>query len=171
MYLAQQNCLNFVYPFETRPYLQGSRLTSYELLKGGISHEVVVEGAMSHLLKNKKIDAVFIGADRIASNGDTANKIGSSSLSIVAHHYGVPFFVFAPTSSFDLTMESGDQIEIELRPENEVTEFLGQPIAAKGVKAFNPSFDVTSASLIDSIFCEKGHICLKKGVSPKEFLS
>ncbi len=147
-----------VYASETRPYLQGGRLTAYELSVSGIAHSVSVEGAFSYLMRNKLIDAIFIGADRIVSNGDTANKIGSSTLAIVAKHYGVPFYVVAPTSSFDLEAQTGDDIEIELRPEDEVLSAMGQRICPLDSGAINPSFDVTASSLIEGIFCENGLI-------------
>ncbi|MBT3585120.1 MAG: S-methyl-5-thioribose-1-phosphate isomerase [Halobacteriovoraceae bacterium] len=146
------------YPSETRPYLQGIRLSSYELTKEGIPHDIVVEGAHSFLLRNKMVDAIFIGADRIVSNGDTANKVGSSSLAIVAKHYGIPFYVVAPTSSFDLGSETGDEIEIEMRSQDEVLYCGGTRLAPEGATAWNPSFDVTDASLIEGIICEKGLI-------------
>jgi methylthioribose-1-phosphate isomerase len=150
--------VNHVYASETRPYLQGGRLTAYELSVSGISHSVSVEGAFSYLMREKLIDAIFIGADRIVSNGDTANKVGSSSLAIVARHYGVPFYVVAPTSSFDLASQTGDDIEIELRPEEEVLSAMGSRICPGNSRAINPSFDVTESSLIEGIFCEKGLI-------------
>ena len=150
--------INMVYASETRPYLQGSRLTSYELRKEGVDHQIVVEGAHSYLLENKNIDAIFIGADRIVSNGDTANKVGSSSLSIIAKHYDVPFFVVAPTSSFDLSLDNGSQIEIEMRPEEEILAYKDQRIAPEGARALNPSFDISRADFIRGIFCEKGEI-------------
>lgn len=150
--------LEYAYATETRPYLQGSRLTAYEMLTENIPFELIVEGAFSYLMKTKKISAIFAGADRIAANGDTANKVGTSTLAIVAKEYGVPFFIVAPTSSFDVSLDSGSQIPIELRPENEITEVFGTPIAPIGVKALNPSFDVTSSKHITGIICEHGVI-------------
>jgi methylthioribose-1-phosphate isomerase len=146
---------------ETRPYLQGSRLTSFELLHEGIRHDIVVEGVASHLMRSGMIDAVLVGADRIARNGDTANKIGTATLAVVAFHYGVPFYVLAPTSSFDLSIASGEDIPIEIRDENEILCYGGvnaKRIAPKGAHAFNPSFDITTHDLITGIFCEKGSI-------------
>ncbi|MBT7608587.1 MAG: S-methyl-5-thioribose-1-phosphate isomerase [Bacteriovoracaceae bacterium] len=156
--LSKLNRVNMVYTSETRPYLQGSRLTSYELKKEGIDHRIIVEGAHSYILENKQIDAVFIGADRIVSNGDTANKIGSSTLCLIAKHYNVPFFVVAPTSSFDLSLETGDDIEIELRDEDEILRYKEYLIAPKGATAINPSFDISRGEYIRAIFCEKGDI-------------
>lgn len=150
--------LEHVYSSETRPYLQGARLTAYELASHKISFELCVEGASSYLMKHGLVDAIFVGADRIASNGDTANKIGTSTLAIVAKRYNVPFYVVAPTSSFDLNIESGIQIPIEMRPEQEILEFNGTRVAPQGVHAINPSFDVTDNDLIEGIVCEKGII-------------
>lgn len=143
---------------ETRPYLQGARLTAYELNKLGVEHKLVVEGCASHLMKNGLVDFVVVGADRIVSNGDTANKIGTSNLSVLAHYYKIPFYVVAPTSSFDLSMQTGDEIEIELRPEEEITNYGTTRIAPVGTAAFNPSFDVTEGKLITAISCERGII-------------
>ncbi len=157
-HLHEQNEIEHVYASETRPYLQGLRLTAFELMTLGISHSVVVEGAASYLMREKKIDAIFVGADRIVANGDTANKIGTASFAAVAKYYGIPFFVVAPTSSFDLEMADGFSIPIELRDPDEILAFRGEKIAADGVKAINPSFDITSSDLIQGIFCEKGYV-------------
>jgi len=157
-HMHKMNKCKHVYASETRPYLQGSRLTSFELLKEGISHEVVVEGAASYLMKNKMVDAIFAGADRIVENGDTANKIGTSSLSIIAKHYGIPFYIVAPISSFDLTMKSGTEIPIELRDPKEILTYKKIPISHPDAKALNPSFDVTDADCIRGIICENGMI-------------
>ena len=158
VHLNQQKKIKSVYASETRPYLQGSRLTSFELIKEGIDHEIVVEGAASYLMRNKKVDAIFAGADRIVENGDTANKVGTSSLSIIAQYYGIPFFIVAPVSSFDLHMKSGDEIEIELRNPDEILKYKGSHIAHPDAKALNPSFDVTDHSCITAILCENGAI-------------
>lgn len=154
----RENKVEHVYADETRPYLQGSRLTAFELGKENIPYSIVVEGAASYLMKNGKIDAIFVGADRIARNGDTANKVGTSTLSIVAKHYGVPFYVVAPISSFDLNTHSGEHIEIEMRPTEEITQIKGVQIAPKDSKVVNPSFDVTDHKFITGIVCEKGFI-------------
>lgn len=143
---------------ETRPYMQGTRLTAFELTKEKIPFKIVVEGAASYLMKNKKVDAIFVGADRIVANGDTANKIGTSTLSIVAKHYGIPFFVVAPISSFDTTLPDGSHIEIEMRPDEEITHFKGQQVAPHGATTVNPSFDVTDHEMITGIICENGVI-------------
>lgn len=154
---AKDRC-EYAYADETRPYLQGSRLTAFEMAKENIPHSIVVEGAASHLLKNDKVDAIYVGADRIARNGDTANKIGTSTLAIVAKHYNIPFYVVAPTSSFDLELAGGSEIPIELRPVEEIKEYKGIKIAPEESDAWNPSFDITDASLITGIICEKGLI-------------
>jgi methylthioribose-1-phosphate isomerase len=150
--------VNHVYADETRPYLQGSRLTAFELAKEKIPYSVVVEGAASYLLSHGKVDAIFVGADRIAANGDTANKVGTSTLAIVAQHYKIPFYVVAPVSSFDTSITDGSQIEIEMRDTREITEFRGIKISPIGSQSVNPSFDVTDHRMITGIICEKGLI-------------
>ncbi len=157
-YASTVNKVNHVWVDETRPYMQGARLTSYELVKQNISHQVVVEGAASYLMREGKVDAIVVGADRIANNGDTANKIGTSTLAIVANYYNVPFYVIAPTSSFDLSLASGLEIPIELRNSEEILKFKNIPVAPTEAEALNPSFDITPASLISGIVCEKGLI-------------
>lgn len=147
-----------VYADETRPYMQGTRLTAFELSKENIPYSIVVEGAASYLMTNGKVDAIFVGADRIAANGDTANKVGTSTLAIVARHYNVPFYVVAPISSFDVTIEDGKHIEIEMRAMNEITEMKGIKLAPHGAQSVNPSFDVTDHQFITGIICEKGLI-------------
>lgn len=154
----KKGLLEHVYASETRPYLQGSRLTAYELVSEGIAHEITVEGAASYLLGSSLVDAIFVGADRIAANGDTANKVGTSSLAIIAKYYQIPFYVIAPSSSFDLSTPSGNEIEIEMRPESEILKFRDMQIAPFESKALNPSFDVTRAENITGIICEKGFI-------------
>lgn len=157
-HLFEQGKIEHVFAAETRPYLQGGRLTAYELKKAGIPYSIFVEGAMFHLFENDRIDAVFIGADRIVSNGDTANKIGSATLSLVAKHFNVPFYVVAPTSSFDIGLNIGSEIEIEYRPEEEVLSCQGVKIAPDSARAYNPSFDVTPHQQISAIFCETAMI-------------
>jgi methylthioribose-1-phosphate isomerase len=147
-----------VYADETRPYMQGTRLTAYELSKEQIPYSIVVEGAASYLLSHGKVDAIFVGADRIAANGDTANKVGTATLAIVAHHYKVPFYVVAPISSFDTTIPDGRHIEIEMRAMEEITELRGLRLAPAGANSINPSFDVTDHKFITGIICEKGLI-------------
>lgn len=157
-HLHEKSRIKEVLAFETRPYLQGARLSAYELSKQEIPYRLVVEGAMASVIESEKPHAIFVGADRIANNGDTANKVGTATLSIVAKHFGIPFFVVAPTSSFDLTCQAGENIEVEQRAQDEVLEFFGQRVAPIGAQALNPSFDITKASHIHSIFCEKGEV-------------
>jgi methylthioribose-1-phosphate isomerase len=157
-YAHSKQRVEHVYADETRPYLQGTRLTAFELSKEKIPYSIVVVGAASYLLSHGRVDAIFVGADRIAANGDTANKIGTSTLAIVAKHYGVPFYVVAPISSFDVSIPDGRHIEIEMRPMNEITELRGIQLAPLDAKSVNPSFDVTDHQLITGIICEKGLI-------------
>lgn len=153
-----QNRIAQVYNTETRPWLQGARLTAWELQQEGIPAKLLADGAAAHLMSREKIDWVIVGADRIAANGDTANKIGTYALAIAAKHHGAKFMVVAPSGTFDLRCRSGAEIPIEERSAAELTEFRGQPIAPKAYDAFNPVFDVTPAGLIDAIVCERGVI-------------
>ncbi len=162
--LNDKNMLEKVWVDETRPYLQGSRLTSFELTEQGIEHDIVVEGAASFLMRNSLVDAIVVGADRIALNGDTANKVGTSNLAIIASHYQIPFYVMAPTSSIDLGIKSGAEIEIELRNQEEITKYKEHQIAPNKATAYNPSFDITEAHLIKGIICEKGLFRGKDGL-------
>lgn len=157
-YAHSQGKVDHVYADETRPYMQGTRLTAFELSKENIPYSIVVEGAASYLLSHGKVDAIFVGADRIAANGDTANKVGTATLAIVAKHYKIPFYVVAPVSSFDITIPDGKHIEIEMRAHNEITEFRGMRVAPQGAVSVNPSFDVTDHAFITGIICEKGLI-------------
>ncbi|MBF0299805.1 MAG: S-methyl-5-thioribose-1-phosphate isomerase [Oligoflexia bacterium] len=153
-YLNHIGLVDKVWVDETRPYMQGARLTSYELHKQKIPHDVVVEGAASYLMQKGLVDAIFVGADRIVKNGDTANKVGTSTLAIIAKNYKVPFFVVAPLSSFDKNLHSGEEIEIELRDQEEILSFRGSRVAPFGATSLNPSFDVTRAEFISGIICE-----------------
>ncbi|EIT68438.1 MULTISPECIES: S-methyl-5-thioribose-1-phosphate isomerase [Hydrocarboniphaga] len=150
--------LSQVYNGETRPWLQGARLTAWELLYEKIPARLIADGAAAHLMQREKIDWVIVGADRIAVNGDTANKIGTYALAVAARHHGVKFMVVAPSGTFDLNCPNGAAIPIEERPPNELTEFRGSRIAPEAMQAWNPVFDVTPASLIDAIVCERGVI-------------
>jgi methylthioribose-1-phosphate isomerase len=152
----QQGRIEQVYNTETRPWLQGARLTAWELMREGIPAELIADGAAAHLMSTRKIDWVIVGADRITANGDTANKIGTHMLAVIARHYGAKFMVVAPSGTFDLSLASGSLIPIEERTARELTEFKGTAVAPPGVAAFNPVFDVTPASLIDAIVCERG---------------
>ena len=147
-----------VYADETRPLLQGSRLTAWELKEAGIDVTLICDNMAAHTMKTKKIDCVIVGADRIAANGDAANKIGTYSLSIIAKEHNVPFYVAAPVSTFDLSITSGDDIPIEERGPDEVTSIAGHKTAPDDIKVFNPAFDVTPASNIKAIITERGVI-------------
>ncbi len=141
---------------ETRPYLQGARLTAWELHKGGIPLTLITDNMVGHFLKTGKVGAIVTGADRIAANGDTANKIGTYQIAVLAKENGVPFYIAAPVSTFDLSIPSGDHIPIEERPAAEVTHLQGVHIAPDGVHAAHPAFDVTPARYIAAIFTERG---------------
>lgn len=148
-----------VFSDETRPLLQGARLTSFELNHAGIDVTLICDSAASMLMKQGKIDACFVGCDRVAANGDTANKIGTRSVAVNAKYHGIPFYVFCPSSTIDFGCGSGADIVIEERGAEEIkTKFFSQPTAEAEVKCFNPAFDVTDAELITAIVTEKG-IC------------
>jgi len=154
----QQQRINAVYADETRPWLQGARLTAWELIEDGIPTNLVVEGAASALMASGKIGWVIVGSDRIAANGDVANKIGTCNLAIIARHYGVKFMVVAPVSTCDPAMPSGQDIPIESRDSNEILSLGEQRIAAQNASAWNPVFDITPAGLVDAIVTEKAVI-------------
>ncbi len=156
--LNSRNRLSHTYATETRPYLQGSRLTIYELLHEKIPCTLITDSMAAALMSTKKVDAVVVGADRVAENGDTANKIGTYSLAVLAHYHKVPFYVAAPWTTIDLECPSGNDITIEERPQRELTHLQGHPLAPPGTPAWNPSFDVTPASLISGIITERGVI-------------
>jgi methylthioribose-1-phosphate isomerase len=145
-----------VYVDETRPLLQGARLTAWELIQEKITATVLTDSMAAWLMKRGKINIVIVGADRISSNGDTANKIGTYGLAVLASWHRLPFYVAAPTSTLDLNLVSGEDIPIEERALEEVTHIRGKPITPKGIKVFNPAFDVTPHSLIQGIITEKG---------------
>lgn len=154
----EQGMLDRVYADETRPWLQGARLTAWELSKDQIPVTLNADGAASWLMAEKNIKWAVVGADRIAANGDVANKIGTYALAIQARYHGVKFMVVAPSSTVDMSVSSGRDIEIEMRTANELTNFTGQRVAPEDVDVINPVFDVTPASLIDAIVTEKGVI-------------
>ena len=159
IYAARDEGKQFqVFVDETRPMLQGSRLTAWELVQEKIPATLITDNMAGVLMKKGWVDLVVVGADRIAGNGDTANKIGTYGLAVLSKSHGIPFYVAAPTSTLDLSLVSGEEIPIEERNVEEVTHFRGHPIAPKGVKAFNPAFDVTPHSLIHGIITEKGII-------------
>ncbi|NLI81590.1 MAG: S-methyl-5-thioribose-1-phosphate isomerase [Deltaproteobacteria bacterium] len=141
---------------ETRPFLQGSRLTVYELMKSGIPVTLVTDNAVGTLMQQKKIDVVVVGADRIAANGDTANKIGTYMVAVLAATHNIPFYVAAPRSTIDATLADGSLIPIEQRDPREVTHLNGRPMAPAGATAVNPAFDVTPAKYISGIITEVG---------------
>ena len=158
MYLAHEKGWNIkVFCDETRPLLQGARLTSFELYSSGIDTTLICDNMSASVMKKGWIQAVFVGCDRVAANGDTANKIGTSVVAAVAKEYGVPMFICAPTSTIDLETITGDDIVIEERKDSEVTDmWYEQPMAPTGVKVYNPAFDVTDHSLIAGIITEHG---------------
>lgn len=159
MYEAKNNGRSFkVYADETRPLLQGSRLTAWELDRADVDVTVICDSMAGVLISQGKVDAIITGADRIAANGDTANKIGTFTLSVLARAYNIPFYVAAPSSTFDLSIDSGGDIPIEQRSADEVTNFAGQKTAPENVKVYNPAFDVTDAVNITAIITEKGII-------------
>lgn len=147
-----------VFVDETRPLLQGARLTYYELEQADVDATLIVDGAAAITMQRKGVDLVIVGADRIACNGDTANKVGTYSLAIAAAHHGIPFYVAAPRSTFDFTLRSGADIPIEERPADEVTTVGGTRVAPQGAMAFNPAFDVTPGHLITAFITEYGVI-------------
>ena len=154
--LHERGKLELVYVDETRPLLQGSRLTSWELQKDGIDHVVEVDGAASSTILRGLVDFAVIGADRITADGDTANKVGSVALALACERRGIPFVVAAPYSTVDESMATGELIDIEERGDEEVLELSGVRTAASGVRAFNPAFDVTPHDLITAIVTERG---------------
>jgi len=145
-----------VYADETRPWLQGARLTAWELLQDNIPVTLLADGAAAALMQQKRINWIIVGADRITANGDVANKIGTYSLAVLAREHGIKFMVAAPTSTIDMNLTNGNQIIIEERAMTEILMIGGQNIAPNGAKAWNPSFDVTPAALVDVIVTEKG---------------
>jgi len=145
-----------VYADETRPWLQGARLTAWELVQDGIPVTLLADGAATWLMQQGKVAWVIVGADRIAANGDTANKIGTYMTAVAARHHGVKFMVVAPTSTVDLDTPDGSAIPIEMRAEAEVLNAGGTRVSPEGARAWNPAFDVTPAGLIDAIVTEKG---------------
>ena len=146
-----------VFSDETRPLLQGARLTAFELSQAGIDVTVICDNMASYVMKNGLVDAVSVGADSIALNGDTANKIGTSGVAALAKYYGIPFYVCAPLSTFNKSALTGDDIAIEMRDEREVSEmWYAERMTPEAVGALNPAFDITDASLITCFVTEKG---------------
>ena len=145
-----------VYVDETRPYLQGARLTAFELQRGGVPLTLITDNMAAYFMGQGLVDCIIVGADRIAANGDVANKIGTYGLAVLAHAHGIPMYVAAPTSTIDLKISDGSMIPIEERSSDEVTTIQGIRIAPEGVTAAHPAFDVTPAKYITAIICEKG---------------
>jgi methylthioribose-1-phosphate isomerase len=153
---ARLGKLRSVFADETRPFLQGARLTAWELTRDGIPTTLITDSMAGHLMSRGEIDAVIVGADRIAANGDVANKIGTYTLAVLARENAVPFYVAAPVSTFDLETPSGAAIEIEERPPDEVTHHAGRRLAPEGVGVRNPAFDITPSRYVTAIVCEHG---------------
>lgn len=147
-----------VYVDETRPLLQGARLTAWELAQRGIPATLICDSMAAQVMREGKVQAVLTGADRIAANGDAANKIGTYGLAVLARAHGVPFYIAAPSSTFDLSIDSGSQIPIEERPAEEITHAFGRRTAPEGIAVYNPAFDVTPAEYIRAIITERGVI-------------
>jgi methylthioribose-1-phosphate isomerase len=147
-----------VYADETRPLLQGARLTAWELQRRGIEVTLICDSMAAQVMREGRVQAVVTGADRIAANGDTANKIGTYSVAVLAAAHGIPFYIAAPTSTFDLSLDSGESIPLEQRDPREITHGFGRQTAPDGIDVYNPAFDVTPARLIKAIFCERGVI-------------
>jgi methylthioribose-1-phosphate isomerase len=159
MYLAHAMGHGFtVFCDETRPLLQGSRLTAWELMQAGVDARVIADNMAAQVMREGKVQMVITGADRIAANGDAANKIGTYGVAIAARHHGIPFYVAAPYSTFDLSLSSGDDIPIEQRASEEITEGFGKRTAPAEAKTYAPAFDVTPASLIEAIITDQGVI-------------
>jgi methylthioribose-1-phosphate isomerase len=159
MYLAHEQGLPVaVYADETRPLLQGARLTAFELAAAGIDVTLICDDMAAHVMAEGRIGMVITGADRIAANGDAANKIGTYNLAVLARHHGIPFYVAAPSSTFDFAIADGSQIPIEQRAAEEITEGFGPRTAPAGIKTYSPAFDVTPNDLITAIITERGLI-------------
>ena len=159
MYVAWSEGVRFkAYSSETRPLLQGARITCWELNKFGVDTTMIADSVASYLMKLGRVDMIVVGADRVANNGDTANKIGTSSLAINAKHYGVPFYIACPYSTIDTDTKEGKDIVVEERGKEELIYIKGQQIAPKDIKVFNPAFDVTDNALISGFITEKGII-------------
>jgi methylthioribose-1-phosphate isomerase len=159
LYLAHRDGVAFrVYVDETRPLLQGSRLTAWELGRAGIDVTLICDNAAARLMAEGLIDRVIVGTDRVTANGDVVNKIGTAPLAIVAHHFGVPFYVACPSSTFDVATATGADVVIEERAHQEVTHYAGNDVAAPGVKVRNPAFDVTPQTLVSGFVTDRGLI-------------
>ncbi len=158
IHLGRERGMQFrVFTDETRPLLQGARLSAFEMVADGVDTTLICDNMASQVMKNGWVDAVFVGCDRVAANGDACNKIGTSGVAILAKHYGIPFYVLGPTSTIDMRLQSGDEIVIEQRKPEEVTQmWYEKRMAPEGVKVYNPAFDVTDHELITGIVTEHG---------------
>ncbi|MEE2923791.1 MAG: S-methyl-5-thioribose-1-phosphate isomerase [bacterium] len=152
----EADLLEHVWVDETRPFLQGARLTAFELDRAGLNYTLICDNMAASIMARKEIDFVVVGSDRIVSNGDVANKIGTYALAVMCHFHGIPFYVAAPSSTLDFSLENGSQIPIEERRRTELGEFNGRSIAINQQKIFNPGFDVTPANLVSAIITEQG---------------
>ena len=153
---AAKDKLRWVWVDETRPFLQGARLTAWELMKDGVDIKLICDNMAGHFMSRGQVDAVVVGADRITANGDVANKIGTYSLAVLCRHHKIPFYVAAPYSTIDMSLKSGQEIPIEQRPVTEVTHFGQRVVAPEGAPVENPAFDVTPNELVDAIITERG---------------
>ena len=169
--LARRNEQLHIWVDETRPLLQGARLTSFELMQRGIDCTLICDNMAGHVMQSGRVQAVVTGADRIAANGDTANKIGTYSVAVLARAHGIPFYVAAPTSTFDLAISSGSEIPIEQRSGSEVAHGFGKATAPDGIAVYNPAFDVTPAELIAGIITERGVVLEPNSARINELLS
>jgi len=159
---AEQGFNYKVYVDETRPLMQGARITAFELMNAGLDVTLICDNMASIVMQQGKINAVFVGCDRVAANGDFANKVGTSGLAVLAKHYGIPFYVFCPSSTVDMNCKNGSEIVIEERSGEEITDlYFNKRIAPEGVGCYNPSFDVTPAELVTAYITEKG---IKKAI-------
>jgi methylthioribose-1-phosphate isomerase len=159
IFLAQEQGKRLrVFADETRPLLQGARLTAWELMQAGVDVTVICDSMAGHVMKKGWVQRVIVGADRIAANGDTANKIGTYALAVLAEQHDIPFYVAAPSSTFDFSLPDGSGIPIEERPPEEITDGFGRRTAPENVKVYNPAFDVTPARYIAAIITERGVI-------------
>jgi methylthioribose-1-phosphate isomerase len=166
IYVGKEKGMQFhVWSDETRPLLQGSRITAFELMANGIPVTIICDSMAASVMSAGQVDAVIVGADRIAANGDVANKIGTLSLAINAKHFGIPFYVAAPTSTIDMRIKSGEEIPIEERPAEEISNGLGRKTAPDGSDIYNPAFDVTPAELVSALITEKGVVKAPYGKS------
>jgi methylthioribose-1-phosphate isomerase len=155
--MSRQRGMNLrAYVDETRPLLQGSRITAWELQRAGVPATLITDSMAGHVMSKGRVDAVFVGADRVAANGDFANKIGTYSLAVLARAHDIPFYVSVPTSTIDLSIPGGEAIEIEERAAHEITNGFGRITAPEGIDVYNPAFDVTPGGLVTAFITERG---------------